>query len=128
VADPGIDGRGVREGVWGLGLPGTGSGGSGRAPAGRSGGPIPQKLKPKNGLVASRNAFGDVECQVCPSEPTLNLCTILVLVGILQPVCRPLNLLEYRPKTEYHTGSGKIGLSASLLLSSIQKVLLYCSL
>jgi len=49
----------------------------------------PQKLKPKNDLDASQKAFGDTECQVCPSEPTLNLCIILVLVGMLQPVCRP---------------------------------------
>ena len=52
-----------------------------------SGGAPPQKQKPKNGLDASRKAFGDVECQVCPSEPTLNLCIILVHVGMLQPVC-----------------------------------------
>ena len=70
-------------------------------------GKAPQSLKPKNGLDASRKAFGDV-------ERTLNLCIILVLVGMLQPVCRPLNLLEYKPKTEYHTGNGKI--ITSLLL------------
>jgi len=73
---PGIDGRGC-EGdpiiwgrVWGQRLPLC------RAPAGGSGSEAPQKLrpqklKPKNGLDASRKAFGDVECQVYPSEPTL---------------------------------------------------------
>ena len=115
--------KGAREGgLGGLAPQVRGSGGS--APNGSAGAePLlgvwersPQKLKPKNSLDASRKAFGDAECQVCPSEPTLNFCIILVLVGMLQPVCRPLNLLEYRPKTEYHTGNGKTITS-----------LLYCS-
>jgi len=80
VADPEIDGMGREEGL----------GVQGAEPRWGFWGRIPQKLKPKNGLDASQKAFGDVECQVC--EPTLNLCIILVLVGMLQPVCRPLSL------------------------------------
>jgi len=83
VADPGFDGRGRKRGSGGLAPRYGGMGqrpqqGCRQSPRWVVWGEAPQKPKHKNGLNACRKAFGNVECPVCPSEPTLNLCIILV--------------------------------------------------